>query len=237
MQEAFRDLDIATLYGPGVRSPIQFYEQVLPASKHVRLGLGYFASTAFEALAQSFRWWSNSIPSFSLIVNDQFSPSDLLELGKEQSSTGSPRQLSVERFREMWTAMGERKRRGYEFLRFLLEEQRLELRLALAKSGGIVHHKFALFEDTSGDQIVTHGSLNFSASALLKNVETMHAVRTWEADASGQEIAEYYATLFENLWNNTQPEVETVGGTRLVDLLRDVVPRRDAEDFIRIPRC
>lgn len=234
MQTSFRDLDIATLYGPGVRSPIQFYAQVLPASKHVSLGLGYFASTAFEALAQSFRWWSDSIPSFSLIVNDQFAPSDLLELQNEHPSTESPSQLSVERFREMWHAMAERKQRGYEFLRFLLEEDRLELRLAVAKSGGIVHHKFALFEDSSGDRIVTHGSLNFSASALLKNVETMHAVRSWETDASGSEIAQYYTNLFENLWSNQQPEVSVFSGGRLIEALQDVVPRRGTPDFIEI---
>lgn len=233
MPELFRNLDVATIYGPNAVPPIKFYEQVLPNAVTVRLGLGYFASTAFEALAQSFRWWSNSIPSFSLVVNDQLSPDDISTLTSFGSIPTNPNEISIETFQRMWKGMAEHKRRGFEFLRFLLEHEKLEMKVAVANTGGIVHHKFAIFHDGAGDHIVSQGSLNFSASALQRNVETMHTVLGWKADPSGKETARYYIELFKSLWNNTMRDTQVLSGHSLTSFLLAVVPRRDSEYFVQ----
>ena len=82
-QLTYKDLSIDPLYGPGVNSPISFYQNVLPLTIEVELGLGYFSSTAFEALSKAFQWNSKIIPNFKVISNDRLSSEDIYAFTSE----------------------------------------------------------------------------------------------------------------------------------------------------------
>jgi len=229
----YKDLSIEPLYGPGVESPISFYRNVLPITKEVELGLGYFSSTAFEALAKAFTWESEMIPNFKVISNDCLSLEDIsvvtTELAEKDLALSN---LDIDTFRRYWEAMSKRKKRGYDFLRLLIEHGNFQLKLAYSPNGGIVHHKFAVFYDDKNNYIITHGSMNFSSNALLHNIETLHAVPSWFLDRYNVQVADYYKNLFQRLWYNREKDVEVIEGDNVISLLKKVVPKKSIKQLI-----
>ncbi len=229
--KSFQQIKINQLYGPGVKSPLSFYRTVLPISKTIDIGLGYFSSTAFEALACTFSWDTDSVPRFRFIINDQLWIEDVRSIIEAtQNKHKSISDLNCDDFRRFWVALSERKKRGFEFLRFLIETGQLEIKIAKAPNGGIVHHKFAIFHDYSGNSLVTHGSLNFSASAFLRNVECLHVLPTWEHAARNEEITSYYSQLFTRMWEGSEPDVNIRDGSELIRILTDVIPLRNSDE-------
>ena len=229
----YKDLSIEPLYGPGVESPISFYSKVLPRTKEVELGLGYFSSTAFEALAKAFTWESEMIPSFRVISNDCLSSEDISVVSTELTDKDlSLSNLDIETFRKYWEALSSRKKRGYEFLRLLIEHDKFQLKLAYSPNGGIVHHKFAVFYDNNDNYIITHGSMNFSSNALLHNIETLHAIPSWFLDRYNVQVSDYYKNLFHRLWYNREKDVEVIGGDKVISILQKVVPRKSLKQLV-----
>jgi hypothetical protein len=91
-------------------------------------------------------------------------------------------------------------------LGFLVKRGWIEVRVGVLRTGnGILHSKFGVVRDAVGDALMFRGSANESAHGLQNNVEHVEVTTSWE-DPGGYE---HFTKLFERMWNNEHPAIET----------------------------
>jgi ERCC4-related helicase len=98
----------------------------------------------------------------------------------------------------------EKKRLG--LLAKLLQENRLEIRVAVPRTGGIYHEKAGIFTDGEGNRVAFNGSGNETPGGWLRNTESFHAFTSWEDARHVRPEVE----TFERLWSNTHPGTTVV---------------------------
>ena len=86
-----------------------------------------------------------------------------------------------------------------KLLTWLVKEGRLEIKVAIPRSGGgIFHQKVGIFTDEGGDTVAFIGSLNESRLGWLLNDESISVFKSWESQAHLGPIAEQFERLWEN---------------------------------------
>ena len=91
-------------------------------------------------------------------------------------------------------------------LGFLVKRGWIEVRVGVLRTGnGILHSKFGVVRDAAGEALMFRGSANESASGLQYNVEHVEVTTSWD-DPAG---FEYFTGLFEKMWSNQHPAIET----------------------------
>lgn len=92
-------------------------------------------------------------------------------------------------------------------LGLLVKRGLLEVRVGVMRSGrGILHAKFGVITDASGDALVFSGSGNESAHGLIANYEELEVTQSWE----DPERYEYFRNRFEELWAGNNPQVDVI---------------------------
>lgn len=91
-------------------------------------------------------------------------------------------------------------------LGYLVKRGWIEVRVGVLRTGnGILHSKFGVVRDATGDALMFRGSANESASGLLHNVEHVEVTTSWD-DPAG---FDHFTNLFERMWSNQHPAIET----------------------------
>lgn len=86
-----------------------------------------------------------------------------------------------------------------KLLTWLVKEGRLEIKVAIPRTGkGIFHQKVGLFTDSNGDTVAFSGSLNESRLGWLFNDESISVFDSWRAQAHVME----HSLRFDRLWEN-----------------------------------
>jgi len=200
------------LRGPDDELLEKLYVPALAAAVRYDRCCSYFSSSVLAAAARGFAGLIQRLiglgdkaprPAVRLVVNEELQAEDVRAL----IETGDTAKLEA--------ALQKR----FKTPRDLLEKQRLAMLGWLAKSGllavrvgvmrqgeGIVHAKFGLMLDATGDAVVFSGSGNESAQGLRANYERLEVSTSWEDPERFRE----YRDEFEALWNDTHPHVHTV---------------------------
>jgi hypothetical protein len=99
--------------------------------------------------------------------------------------------------------------RRVALLSWLIADQRLDLRIAVAKPPalGVFHEKIAIFSDPSGDRVAISGSANETRGGLIENFETVDVFMSWESSASR---VLRKARHFESLWDDDTPGLDVL---------------------------
>ena len=122
-----------------------------------------------------------------------------------------------------------------ECLAYLLSTDRLQIRIAWLKDGGLFHPKVWFFRDYEST-VVAHGSSNFTASGLVQNYEQVSVEATWQSEVAANTI-EILTDEFEALWNGSIDYVFSMQLPLAVknDLLREYSPTSPPtpDDFAR----
>jgi len=172
----------------------------------------YFSSTVLSAAARGFAKLIERLiamgeraprPAVRLIVNEQLDPADV----RAMVETGDVSRLEaalLKRFKNPRDLL-EKKRLG--MLGWLVQAGLLEVRVGVMRQGtGILHAKFGIIRDESGNAVVFNGSGNESAQALTANYERLDVATSWQ----DPEYYQVYADEFERLWRDEDPAVHTV---------------------------
>ena len=88
-----------------------------------------------------------------------------------------------------------------ECLAYLLSTDRLQIRIAWLKDGGLFHPKVWFFRDDEST-VVAHGSSNFTASGLVRNYEQVSVEASWRSEVAVETI-ETLTDEFEALWDGS----------------------------------
>ena len=219
-----KDLNYKALY---VIPRDDFVESVLVASfrlaNSVDCMFGFFGSGALRSIAPGLAEYLVRVDRpMRLIVSPNLSTQDIMAL-KEGVCT--PSYLLETRLREL---LGDAKvsasalsKHTLECLAYLVSTDRLQIRIAWLKGGGIFHPKVWFFRDEKST-VVAHGSSNFTLSGLAQNHEQVRVEAPWRGDVAVETI-ETLSDEFEALWNGTRDYVLSLGLPVAVrnDLLRE----------------
>lgn len=159
--------------------PAGFFSDCLCNAKEFDLMLGFFSSSAISVLCDGFAAFLYNGGRMRLIVNDV-----LTEKDKDTIARGMGHEIlpsfdlgDIEVLKE---TLSEQDRHFFECLAWLIRNGRMEFKVIAPFSGkGIAHTKCGCFSDGL-DKVAFDGSVNFSRTALVLNMESLTASCSWD---------------------------------------------------------
>ena len=181
---------VRDFFGPALREAREYWRAV-----------GYFSSSSLEAFGAPLGDFLKNQGRIRLVTSVELSEADLraIENGTHREEVCACR---LEQIIESEFADGAGD--GTARLARLLELGRLEIQIAVPKTGtGIYHEKLGLFID-NGDFVAFTGSSNESRNAFENNRECIDVYLSWKST----ERALRKRAHFEALWNRTDEGVD-----------------------------
>lgn len=163
--------------------------------------VGYFSSSALEVFGTPLGEFIKKGGTIRLVTSVELSKSDLkaLERGASKQQVYSKRIETIidEQFAD---GVGD----GVARLGLLLEMGRLDIQIAVPKTGtGIYHEKIGLFLDRD-DYVAFTGSSNESRNAFENNRECIDVYPSWSSPVRAQRKRNH----FEEIWHGTDKGVD-----------------------------
>lgn len=200
------------LRGPDSELLEKLYVPALSEAVRYDRCCSYFSSSVLAAAARGFARLIERLmslddkaprPAVRLVVNEELSAEDVRAM-TETGDLSRVEEVLLRRFKNPKDLLENNR---LSMLGWLVKHGLLEVRVGVMRSsGGIVHAKFGIATDESGDAIVFSGSGNESAQGLRANYERLEVSSSWGDPDRHRE----YASEFEALWENTHPDVYTV---------------------------
>lgn len=201
------------LIGPDPEVIADLYEPALREAVHYDRSCAYFSSTVLAAAARGFAPLVERLlasdarpaarPPVRLLVNEELSRDDVDAMLFAKGADGLADRLA----RRLLEPRDALERERLAMLGLLVKRGLLEVRVGVMRSGrGILHAKFGIVTDASGDSVVFTGSDNESASALTANFENLEISGSW----ADPERYEHYNQRFEVLWSGHDPYVDVM---------------------------
>jgi HKD family nuclease len=199
---ALKDVRYQEDYRSGYDDIVEdFFRPSLREAARYWRAVGYFSSSSLEAFGTPLGEFIKDGGTIRLVTSVELSESDLKVIA-EGASKQSVCEQRLEDIIEQEFADGVGD--GVSRLARLLEMGRLEIRIAVPKTGtGIYHEKIGVFFDDE-DFVAFTGSSNESYNAFVNNRECIDVYPSWDSALRAERKREH----FEALWNRTDQGVE-----------------------------
>ena len=199
---SLRDIQYQEDYRSGYDNIVEdFFRPSLHQAKWYWRAVGYFSSSALEVFGAPLSAFIKKGGSIRLVTSVELSERDLqaIEEGTSRQEICETRlQTTIDE--QFADGMGD----GAARLCALLKMGRLEILIAVPKTGtGVYHEKIGVFSD-GGDYVAFTGSANESRNAFENNRECIDVYASWQGDRR----AERKRAHFEELWNREDQGVE-----------------------------
>ena len=213
--------------------PIDFFTKALSNSSHLDIGLGYFSSASFNVLACGFAHFITNGGLMRMYINPNLTEEDY-NLLKNKDVIGFRKKL-IESYERLFKVLSHRDELFFKCLAFLIQEKRIEIKIAVLKEGGIAHEKFGIFTDSQENEVAFTGSMNLTAAGLTKNIESVDSVCSWTNEESKQRIAVYHED-FNNIWEERNPDVTIFSSYDFCNVVMQHYPKTNIDDLVRLEK-
>lgn len=180
--------------------PIGFFSDCLCNSTSFDLMLGFFSSSAINVLCDGFAVFLHNGGRMRLIINDILSDDDrdAIKNGLKENDESSC--FDMDNLAFLKSTLSVRDRHFFECISWLIRNDRIEIRIIRPADGnGIAHTKCGTFSDGLNN-VCFEGSVNFSYSALVHNMESMSVACDWNGKTDVARILDtqtYFNDVFE----------------------------------------
>ncbi|RMB01951.1 DEAD/DEAH box helicase family protein [Eilatimonas milleporae] len=199
---SLREIEYQEDYRSGYNSIVDdFFRPSLASSQAYWRAVGYFSSSALESFGAPLGEFIKNGGHIRLVTSVELSHSDL-----EAIQNGAPKQdICAQRLeRIIETDFADGLGGGTARLVRLLELGRLEIQIAVPKTGtGIYHEKIGVFFDGE-DYVAFTGSSNESRNAFENNRECVDVYPSWSSAARAARKKAH----FEELWERNDQGVD-----------------------------
>ncbi|MCW3838565.1 helicase-related protein [Micromonospora yasonensis] len=206
---SLRGLDLPPGYDSGDDVLNHFYVPALRRATSYARSVGYFRSSSLSVAARGLSRFLNHGGTVRLLCGAAITEEDREALQGKATLDGA----FAERLAAGLVTSNEVDRRRLEVLAWLIRNERLQVRVAIAvdETGdpiatdgqlGYFHEKVGVLRDGNGDAVVFQGSINESATAWTKNFESFSVYRSWDGTA---DHFTFWASRFEQRWNGHVP--------------------------------
>ena len=210
------DLELELGYDSSDRALREFYVPCLGRSARYDRSVGYFRASALSVAARGLSRFISGGGQVRLLVGAEVAEQDAQALA---GATEIPPAFAA-RLAERLVTADEVASRRLEVLAWLVQEGRLEVRVAVALDDegrplvageGVpyFHEKIGVLRDSRGDGVAFQGSINESATAWTKNFESFSVYTSWGASAP---YFDHWVRKFEDRWSGN------VSGFRIYEL-------------------
>lgn len=213
--------------------PIDFFTKALSNSSHLDIGLGYFSSASFNVLACGFAHFITNGGLMRMYINPNLTEEDY-NLLKNKDVIGFRKKL-IESYERLFKVLSHRDELFFKCLAFLIQEKRIEIKIAVLKEGGIAHEKFGIFTDSQENEVAFTGSMNLTAAGLTKNIESVDSVCSWTNEESKQRIAVYHED-FNNIWEERNLDVTIFSSYDFCNVVMQHYPKTNIDDLVRLEK-
>lgn len=199
---SLRDIEYKEDYRSGYDNiVIDLFHPSLAQAREYWRAVGYFSSSALESFGAPLGAFIKHGGRIRLVTSVELSQSDLeavtRDVSKKRICTERLETIIEEQFSE---GVGD----GVARLGLLLEMKRLEIKIAVPKTGtGIYHEKIGIFLDNE-DYVAFSGSSNESRNAFENNRECIDVFPSWRSSKRAQRKRNH----FEEVWQGADIGVE-----------------------------
>lgn len=215
--------------------PVGFFSECLCNSTSFDLMLGFFASSAINVLSDGFAAFLHSGGKMRLIINDLLSEEDKDAIKKGESDSLLP-SFDLNNIEAIKNTLSERDVHFFECVAWLIRNNRIEIKIIAPKDGqGIAHTKCGVFNDGI-NKVGFDGSVNFSRSALIENIESLTAMCDWNGTVEVSKIKDI-ETDFNKIFAGEDETVRYIKAddirTRITNSFKDKELKDLLEDEVK----
>jgi len=226
-----RDKDFKYRYSTGRKDvPFDFCELALSNSNRLDLGLGYFSSAWFNVLSGGFARFINNGGIMRLYINQYLTEDDYKLLKNNETVDFEDRILQS--FYLLKTTLSVRDEHFFKCLSYLIQTGRIEIKIVISKNGGLAHEKFGVFTDENNDKLAFTGSMNLTAAALLRNIETIECTCSWKSEDSRERIEESEQD-FAEIWTEKNKNVLVFPAKKFCQEIVKTYPKVDSNELLQ----
>lgn len=207
----FKNIDISIKYRSASDDILKkFYIPVLKHAIEYKRAVGYFSSKVLVNLIEGIYGLTRNNGNIKLIISPFVSSQDAEAFLNIKDDTH--KEAIHEKLENLFDKFTKGERKEFistQILVALINEGYLSLKVAIPKRReGIFHEKIGVFVDSFYNKIAISGSNNETQSALMQNIESFSAFKSW---IEGQkEYVFAYESDIDNYWANTDSEIETI---------------------------
>jgi superfamily II DNA or RNA helicase len=128
-------------------------------------------------------------------------------------------------------ALSNRDEHFFKCLSYLVQTNRIEIKIVIPKDGGLAHEKFGIFTDKNNDKVAFTGSLNLTAAALVKNIETIECTCSWKSEDSGERI-KLSEQDFSEIWDGKNNNVLVFPAKKFCQEIVKTYPTVDSNELL-----
>lgn len=225
-----KDKDFKYRYSTGRKDlPIDFCELALSNSNQFDLGLGYFSSASFNILSTGLARFICNNGNMRLYINEYLTEDDYNLLQNTEIVDFEERILSS--FFSLKATLSKRDEHFFKCLSYLIQHKRIEIKIVVPKDGGLAHEKFGIFTDENNDKVAFTGSMNLTAAALLKNIETIECTCSWRSDDNKERI-EISEQDFAEIWTGVNKNVMVFPANKFCQEIIKTYPNIDSDELL-----
>ncbi len=200
-----KDKDFKFRYSTGRKDlPYDFFELALSNSINFRMGLGYFSSASFNILSVGFAHFICNGGNMCMYINQYLTEEDYNLLQSNESVDFE--NYILQSFLALRKTFSQRDEHFFKCISYLVQTERIEIKIVVPKEGGLAHEKFGIFTDEKNNKVAFTGSLNLTAAALVKNIETIECTCSWRSNDSKERI-ELSEQDFTEIWDGKNKNV------------------------------
>lgn len=226
-----KDKDFKYRYSTGrIDLPIDFCELAFTNSLKLDIGLGYFSSASFNILSVGIAHFIHNGGIMRMYINQHLTEEDYRILQSNEKVEFDEYILSS--FLELKKTFSNRDEHFFKCLSYLIQNDRIEIKIVIPKTGGLAHEKFGVFTDGENNKVAFTGSMNLTASALINNIETIECTCSWSGLDSKQRI-EVSEKDFIEIWDGKNESVFVFPANRFCQEIVKEYPDVDANELIQ----
>lgn len=211
--------------------PTEFFTKALSNSSKLDLGLGYFSSACFNVLACGFAHFVKNGGNMRMYINPSVTEDDY-NLLKNADFQGFEDYL-IRSYDRLLKIFSRRDELFFRCLSYLISQQRIEIKIVLLKEDGIAHEKFGIFTDTEGNEVAFNGSMNLTASGLIKNIEAIDTTCSWRSNDDKARIKCYHED-FNSIWDSRNPDIMVFPAEDFCKRIMTSYPTHDVDELIKM---
>lgn len=225
-----KDKDFKYRYSTGRKDlPFDFFELALSNSINFDMGLGYFSSASFNILSVGIAHFISNGGNMRLYINQFLTEEDYNLL--QNHETGDFEDYILQSFSAMKKALSQRDEHFFKCLSYLVQTNRIEIKIVIPKSGGLAHEKFGIFTDENKDKVAFTGSLNLTAAALVRNIETIECTCSWKSGDNKERI-ELSEQDFLEIWDGQNKNVLVFPAKKFCQEIVRTYPNVDSDELL-----
>lgn len=199
-----KDNTFDIIYTSGKNEPIQFFFDAFIESKSLDLGLGFFNSSALQALSLGFAYFIVRGGKMRVIINDRLSLQDKEAIIKGQCQINEAIEDNIlEDIQSLSSSLSKQDKHFFNCFSYLISQNRIEFIATVPKGNtdntGIAHPKYGVFKDKDNNIVAFNGSANFSKNALYNNFESISCYCSWKGSDELERV-HYFEEMFNFIW-------------------------------------